>query len=142
MLGYYRKRRNERAVVHSLLTFLWGRRTLYLLYQEHPEAALEFVQKIQSRLKDDLERLPNKSRAYWPVREMHEACLKFLIQTDPLTRTDSSRDAELLSDKWAGSVYRRSLVDALLRLREIVNSRMDELYEECGIERPSSGRST
>ena len=56
MLGYYRKRRDERAVVHSVLTFWWGRRTVYLLYKQHPEAALELVVKNECRLKQDLDR--------------------------------------------------------------------------------------
>ena len=43
MLGYYRKRCNERKVVYGLLTFLRGRHVLYPLCQEHPEAALELV---------------------------------------------------------------------------------------------------
>ena len=60
---------------------------------------------------------------------MHEVCLGFS------TGIGSSGETELLSDKWVGSIYRRALGDALIRLRGIVNSRMDKLYEECDIEK-------
>ena len=114
-------------MAHNLLAFLWDRHTLYPFYQEHPEAALEFIRKIQVRLRDELERLPNGSKAFWLIREMHEACLGFSIRIDPLTRTGPCEETKLLSDKRADGAYQRVLEDALIGLRETVNSRMDEL---------------
>jgi hypothetical protein len=137
---FYLKQRNEKKRVYGLLAFLWGRRVLYSsLYQEHPVAALESVRGIQKRLRADLERLPNGSKAFWPVREMHEACLGFLAQTEPLTRVEPVSDigeTELLSDKWVGGIHWRMLENSLIRLRSSFSPLMEELYEEFGIEKP------
>jgi hypothetical protein len=137
---YYSKRRNERKMVRGLLTFLWSRRVLYSsLYQEHPVAALESVQGIQIRLRDNLERLSSKSQAFWPIREMHEACLGFLTQIEPLTRVDTSLtpgETELISDKWVDGIYGQVFGDALNRLRSVFNPCVEKLYEAYGIEKP------
>jgi hypothetical protein len=140
VLSYYRKRRDESEMVHALPSSLWGCHTPYPLYQESPEAALELVRKIQARLSDAFESLPNESKAFWPIREMHEAYLGFSSQMDPLTQTGSCGETELLLDTRAGGVYQWVLEDAVVRLRETVNSLMDELYEERSIEKLSSSK--
>ena len=137
---YYRKRRNERKMVRGLLTFLWSRRVLYSsLYQEHPVAALESIRGIQLKLRDALERLPDESKAFRPVREMHEACLGFLTRIEPSTRVEPlpmPGETELLSDKWVSGIYRQTFGEDLIRLRSAFNPHMDELYEAYGIEKP------
>ena len=122
MLSYHRKRRDEREMVHDLPSSLRGPHTLYPLCQESPEAASQLVRKTQTRLSDGFERLPNESKALWPVREIHEAYLGFSSQIDPLTQTGSCGETELLLDTRAGGDYQRVLEDALVRLRETVNS--------------------
>jgi hypothetical protein len=122
VLSYHRKRRDEREMVHDLPSSLRGPHTLYRLCQESPEAASELVRKTQTRLSDGFERLPNESEALWPVREMHEAYLGFSNQIDPLTQTGSCGETELLLDTRADGDYQRVLEDALVRLRETVNS--------------------
>ncbi len=139
VICYYGKRRNERKMVRELLIFLWNRRVLYSsLYQEHPMAALEAVRGMQIRLRNNLERLPSKSKAFWPIRETHEACLGFLTQIEPLTRIDASPvagETELASDKWVGGIRWQTLGDALIRLRSVFNPRIAQLYEAYGIEK-------
>ena len=122
MLGYHRKRRDEREMVHDLPSSLRGPHTLYPLCQESPEAASQLVRKTETRLSDDFERLPNESKALWPVREIHEAYLGFSSQIDPLTQTGSCGETELLLDTRTDGDYQRVLEDALVRLRETVNS--------------------
>lgn len=122
MLSYHRKRRDEREMVHDLPSSLRGPHTLYPLCQESPEAASQLVRKTQTRLSDGFERLPNESKALWPVREIHEAYLGFSSQIDPLTQTGSCGETELLLDTRADGDYQRVLEDALVRLRETVNS--------------------
>ncbi len=140
MLSYYGKRRNEREMVYALPSSLWGRHTLYPLCQESPEAASQFVRKTQTRLSDDFERLPNESKAFWRIREMHEAYLGFSSQINPLTQTGSCGETELLLDTRADDGYQRVLEDALVRLRETVNSLMDELYEQRSFEKSTSSK--
>ena len=136
----YGRRRNEKRAVRGLLAFLQGRRVLYSSnYQEYPVAALESVLGIQTRLRDELERLPARSRAFWPVREMNEACLGFLARIEPLSRIDpSSEETELLSNKWVDGIHWQTLGDALAQLRSVLNLCINELYEEYGIEKPPS----
>ena len=122
MLSYHRKRRDEREMVHDLPSSLRGPHTLYPLCQESPEAASQLVRKTQTRLSDGFERLPNESKALWPVREIHEAYLGFSSQIDPLTQTGSCGETELLLDTRTDGDYQRVLEDALVRLRETVNS--------------------
>ena len=122
MLSYHRKRRDEREMVHDLPSSLRGPHTLYPLCQENPEAASQLVRKTQTRLSDGFERLPNESKALWPVREIHEAYLGFSSQIDPLTQTGSCGETELLLDTRTDGDYQRVLEDALVRLRETVNS--------------------
>jgi hypothetical protein len=122
VLSYHRKRRDEREMVHDLPSSLRGPHTLYPLCQESPEAASQLVRKTQTRLSDGFERLPNESKALWPVREIHEAYLGFSSQIDPLTQTGSCGETELLLDTRADGDYQRVLEDALVRLRETVNS--------------------
>ncbi len=135
MLSYHRKRRDEREMVHDLPSSLRGPHTLYPLCQESPEAASQLVRKTQTRLSDGFERLPNESKAFWPIREMHEAYLGFSSQINPLTQTGSCGETELLLDTRADDDYQRVLEDALVRLRETVNSLMDELYEQRSFEK-------
>ena len=122
MLSYHRKRRDEREMVHDLPSSLRGPHTLYPLCQESPEVASQLVRKTQTRLSDGFERLPNESKALWPVREIHEAYLGFSSQIDPLTQTGSCGETELLLDTRTDGDYQRVLEDALVRLRETVNS--------------------
>jgi hypothetical protein len=122
VLSYHRKRRDEREMVHDLPSSLRGPHTLYPLCQESPEAASQLVRKTQTRLSDGFERLPNESKALWPVREIHEAYLGFSSQIDPLTQTGSCGETELLLDTRTDGDYQRVLEDALVRLRETVNS--------------------
>jgi hypothetical protein len=122
VLGYHRKRRDEREMVHDLPSSLRGPHTLYPLCQESPEAASQLVRKTETRLSDDFERLPNESKALWSIREMHEDYLGFSSQIDPLTQTGSCGETELLLDTRADDGYQRVLEDALVRLRETVNS--------------------
>jgi hypothetical protein len=122
VLSYHRKRRDEREMVHDLPSSLRGPHTLYPLCQESPEAASQLVRKTQTRLSDGFERLPNESKALWPVREMHEAYLGFSSRIDPLTQTGSCGETELLLDTRADDGCQRVLEDALVRLRETINS--------------------
>jgi hypothetical protein len=122
VLSYHRKRRDEREMVHDLPSSLRGPHTLYPLCQESPEAASQLVRKTQTRLSDGFERLPNESKAFWPIREMHEAYLGFSSQINPLTQTGSCGETELLLDTRTDGDYQRVLEDALVRLRETVNS--------------------
>ena len=134
----YGRRRKEKKAVHGLLAFLRGRRVLYSsIYQEYPLAALESVLGIQKRLRAELERLPARSKAFWPVREMNEACLGFLARIEPLSRIDPSfGETELLSEKWVEGIHWQTLGNALAQLRSVLNPCIDELYEEYGIEKP------
>jgi hypothetical protein len=134
----YGRRRKEKKVVHRLLAFLRGRRVLYSsIYQEYPVAVLESVLGMQKRLGAELERLPARSRAFWPVREMNEACLGFLARIEPLSRIDtSSEETELLSDRWVEGIHWQTLGNALAQLRSVLNPCIDELYEEYDIEKP------
>ena len=61
---------------------------------------------------------------------------RFSTRIEPLTRSGSLGETELLLNRWVGGFIRRTLGDALIQLREIVNSRMDKLYDERGIEKP------
>ncbi len=129
--------RKEEKTVRGLLAFLRTRSVLYSpLYREHPLAALGSVRRMRTRLREDLERLPPGSRAFRPVREMHEACLGFLTRISPLPMPG---ETELSPDKLADGVYWRTLQDALVRLRETFDSCIDELCEDYGMEKPPPG---
>ena len=133
---YYRKRRNEKETVRRLLTLLRDHRALRSpLYLEQPLSASESVRGIRVRLRDALETLPESSKAYRPVREMHQACLSFLTQTG---FSPMPEESDPLSKRWmaASGARRRALEDALIRLRRILNACMNQLYEAYGIEKP------
>ena len=132
---YYNRRRNEKKRVYRLLAFLRDHRVLYgPLYQEEPVTASESVRGMQMRLRRDFERLPRGSKASRPVLEMHEACLRFLTQVASLPMPG---ETGLLPGKWTtGGVHRQTLEDALTTLRRVFASRMDQLYESYGIEKP------
>lgn len=130
-------RRKEEKTVRGLLAFLRTRSVLYSpLYRAHPLASLGCVRRMRARLREALERLPPGSRAFRPVREMHEACMGFLTRIESLPMPG---ETELSPDKLVGGVYRRMLDDALVRLRETFSSRINELCEEYGIEKPPPG---
>jgi len=133
---YYRRRRNEEKLVRRLLTslWIWNHRTLRGdLYQKDPVAVLESVKGIRVSLKSYLERLPNDSKGLQPVREMHEACLRFLTQVGSLP---AAGETGLQPGKWvAGGTYRRALEDALSRLRSSLDAGMDQLQEAYGREK-------
>jgi hypothetical protein len=132
---HYHRRRNEKKRVYRLLAFLRDHRVLYgPLYQEEPVAASESVRGMQMRLRNDFERLPRGSKAFRPVLEMHEACLRFLTQ---VTSLPMPGETELLPGEWtARGVHRQTLEDALTKLRRVFASRMDQLYESYSIEKP------
>src|SRR5919199_3038258 len=133
---YYRKRRNEKETVRRLLALLRDHRVLHEpVYREEPLSASESVRGIRMRLRDALEKLPDGSKAHRPVREMHEACLSFLTQ---IGFSPMPEESDPLSKRWmaASGARRRALEDALIRLRRILNTRMDQLYEAYGIEKP------
>lgn len=138
IVDYVRRRRaaqqQQRDKVRSLLTFLWSHRVLDSpLYQEDPRGSLESVREMRVRLRDDLETLPTESKALPLIREMHEACLKFLNRIEPLPMPTASQS---LPDEWLEGVYWQILGDALIRLRQMFNPNMDRLYEDYDIERP------
>jgi len=133
---YYRKRRSEERLVRKLLasSWVWTNRTLRSeLHQKDPRPALEAVQGMRINLKGNLERLPEESKAAQPVREMHEACLRFLMQVGSLP---ADGETGLQPGKWAaGGGYRLTLEDALIRLRNALEAGMNQLQEAYGIEK-------
>lgn len=132
---YYLKRRNERETVHRLLIALRSYHVLYgALYKEQPLSASESVRGIRRRLETTLEKLPEGSKAYRPVREMYQACLSFLTQIGP---TALPEEPDPLSSRVmaASRIRRRVLEDALNRLRGVFETRIDQLYEAYSIEK-------
>jgi hypothetical protein len=133
---YYLKRRNERETVRRLLIALRGYPVLHgPLHREQPLPASESVRGIRRRLGSALQKLPEGSKAHRPVREMHQACLSFLTQIGP---TALPEEPDPLSRRVmaASRIRRRELEDALNRLRWIIDTRTDRLYESYGIEKP------
>ena len=146
------EKRAEKQRVRNLLEYLWSHRVLQKPYSLidtlHPVQSAKSVRGLRIRLSAALAEFPDESKATQPIRDMHNACLKFLAEFESLPMPKGIEDDvplfewhslpdELITAEWKlGGKYNKRFHIAVTEMQEVFESCIDKLYEEYDVEKP------